>query len=345
MRAGVDKLGLFTADFKVVDAGKLNRVLPTQIGVQDAPMPILVPSDTNPIYGSKAYMNVNQGTEQSVNVTLEPMGKGLPTILKVTFNPSKYALGGAELLSSPDILGDVVNDVQERINDAGIITDLMGAKLTRVDLTKQAEMPSLARDYIGKCYDFLNAKYGRGVVRKKSNEDYYLLRAGKSWQLCAYDKNAEQTKEAPIPSNLLRNELRLFKAKNIKAQIGANSVHEFLNCDWNNAYNSFLEKRVFNRWQDGEQLTLNFQDIDCLIDGYLTRGEKIDVMGIVTDYGLLGIVDTYGSIDAFMSRFAGHLTRTTYWRYQTKLEMRYAKLKTRTRDMVAELRSAFLQAI
>lgn len=342
MNAGVDKLSLMIGDFRVLDAGKLSRKMPEQIGDKIVEPPLLIPSDTNPIYGKSAYMNIGLKTEQFIGVNIEPIVKGSPAFLKVTFNPSKYAYGGAELLNSPDILGDVITDVETRLLDAGIKTELMGAKLTRVDLTKQAEMGSLARDYITNCYDLLNAKYGRDIKRKKCNQDYYLLNAGRTWQLCAYDKNAEQEKEAPKPSNLLRNELRLFRAETIKKQSGARNLYEFINTDWNKTYNSFLESRVFNRWEDGKQLTIDFGEID--FKRYYQNG-KLDFSRLIKAYGVEGIVNRFGSIDAFMSRFKEHFNRQTYWRYQAELKSIYADLETKQRCMIRELRTAFLQAI
>lgn len=348
MNAGVDKLKFWTQEYCVTDATKIIRKQPNLIGGEIADAKPLIDINGQKLCGTGAYMNLNQGTPQSIITEINHCKTegGVPPLI-VTINPSKYAYPDTtELLTSPDILGDVLADVEQTIKEAGISTNLFNAKVSRVDITKQAEMIGLARDYL-EHYDYLSAKFGRNVERKKCNTDYYLLKGGRKWQLCGYDKGAEQTKEAKIPTRYLRNELRFFGVKTIKDYAGIYTANDLINGSSNltKTYNSFLEKRVFNRWQQGQQLQFDFEIIDNMIARYQSEGKEPRVMDIVSDFGILKIVETYKTIDNFLSRFAGDMSRTTYWRYQRKLTDKFNSLNTRQRQIITELKDAFLIAV
>ena len=78
---------------------------------------------------------------------------------------------------------------------------------------------------------------------------------------------------------------------------------------------------------------------------YRTEGKEPRVMDIVSDFGILKIIETYKTIDNFLSRFAGDMSRTTYWRYQKKLTEKFNSLNTRQRQIITELKDAFLIAV
>jgi len=348
MNAGVDKLKLWSQEYCVTDATKIIRKQPSLSGDTTANPKPLINVNGEQLCGTGAFMNLNQGTPQSIQTSIEhsKMEGAVPSLI-VTFNPSKYAYPDtSELLTSPDILGDVLGDVENTLREAGISTNLFNAKVSRIDITKQAEMKGLARDYL-EYYDNLSAKFGRNVERKKCNADWYLLKGGKKWQFCGYDKGAEQTKEAKNPSRYLRNELRFFGVKTIKDFAGIYTPNDLVKETSNltKTYNSFLEKRVFNRWQQGHQLEFDFEIIDNMISRYRTEGKEPRVMDIVSDFGILKIIETYNTIDNFLSRFAGDMSRTTYWRYQKKLTEKFNSLNTRQRQIITELKDAFLIAV
>ena len=192
MQLGIDKVSCITQEFRIDDMATFDHT-PTnepkvKNGVEIQPKILTTINGQSIKSHTKALKIMGQGTEQVVGVSILPakVDNAVNGNLCITFNPSKIAYGGYELLQSPDILGDVFSHISQMLTEAGIHTNLENAKVQRVDLTKQAEMPRMARDYMP-IYDQLQVRYGRAIVRTKVNSDYYRLQ-NKQWQLCAYDK-------------------------------------------------------------------------------------------------------------------------------------------------------------
>ena len=133
MQLGIDKVSCITQEFRIDDMATFDHT-PTnepkfKHGVEIKPQ-LLTTINGKPIYShTKALKIMGQGTEQVVGVSILPakVENAVNGNLCITFNPSKIAYGGYELLQSPDILADVFSHLSQQLKESGIHTNIENA--------------------------------------------------------------------------------------------------------------------------------------------------------------------------------------------------------------------------
>lgn len=332
MQLGIDKVSCITQEFRIDDMATFDHT-PTnepkiKNGAEIQPK-ILTTINGQPIKShTKALKIMGQGTEQVVGVSILPakVDNAVNGNLCITFNPSKIAYGGYELLQSPDILGDVFSHISQTLTEAGIHTNLENAKVQRVDLTKQAEMPRMARDYIP-AYDLMQVKYGRDIKRILVEDDYLRLQNGSKsqWQLCAYDKQKAYLSMAETPaeikklggrmliepSNLLRNEIRFMKRDSCK-KYAFDRVGQMLNSfdQWEYIYSNFFKAKMLHKVSEGIQLEIPFAtDLKIIIATEIKQSKRGLFNRVLAHYGLPTLLN-HMSVESLLSLFAEHYNRS-----------------------------------
>lgn len=328
MQLGIDKVSCITQEFRIDDMATFDHT-PTnepkvKNGVEIQPKILTTINGQSIKSHTKALKIMGQGTEQVVGVSILPakVDNAVNGNLCITFNPSKIAYGGYELLQSPDILGDVFSHISQMLTEAGIHTNLENAKVQRVDLTKQAEMPRMARDYMP-IYDQLQVRYGRAIVRTKVNSDYYRLQ-NKQWQLCAYDKQMAYLSMAETPaiekklsrmeiqpSNLLRNEIRFMNRISCKEH-AFDRVGQMLTSfdQWEYIYSNFFQRKMLNKVGEGIQLEIPFTtDLQIIIATEIKQSKRGLFNRVLAHYGLPTLLN-HMSVESLLSLFAEHYNRS-----------------------------------
>jgi hypothetical protein len=332
MQLGIDKVSCITQEFRIDDMATFDHT-PTnepkiKNGAEIQPR-LLTTINGQPIKShTNALKIMGQGTEQVVGVSILPakVDNAVNGNLCITFNPSKIAYGGYELLQSPDILGDVFSHISQMLTEAGIHTNLENAKVQRVDLTKQAEMPRMARDYIP-AYDLMQVKYGRDIKRILVEDDYLRLQNGSrsQWQLCAYDKQKAYLSMAETPaeikklggrmliepSNLLRNEIRFMKRDSCK-KYAFDRVGQMLNSfdQWEYIYSNFFKTKMLHKVSEGIQLEIPFAtDLRIIIETEIKQSKRGLFNRVLAHYGLPTLLN-HMSVESLLSLFAEHYNRS-----------------------------------
>jgi len=121
-----------------------------------------------------------------------------------------------------------IETVERRLCDeAGVITDLSKAKLSRVDMTKNAILVHPVTEY-SNVYQLI------GGSRMKNRTDYpsgFLL-DNTAREVCFYDKRLEMEHKkeeiSSVPFNTLRCEVRALGNRSIKSMIGLETVSDML---------------------------------------------------------------------------------------------------------------------
>lgn len=332
MQLGIDKVSCITQEFRIDDMATFDHT-PTnepkvKNGAEIQPR-LLTTINGQPIKShTKALKIMGQGTEQVIGVSILPakVDNAVNGNLCITFNPSKIAYGGYELLQSPDILGDVFSHISQMLNEAGIHTNLENAKVQRVDLTKQAEMPRMARDYIP-AYDLMQVKYGRDIKRILVEDDYLRLQNGSrsQWQLCAYDKQKAYLSMAETPadikklggrmliqpSNLLRNEIRFMKRDSCK-KYAFDRVGQMLNSfdQWEYIYSNFFKAKMLHKVSEGIQLEIPFAtELQIIIETEIKQSKRGLFNRVLAHYGLPTLLN-HMTVESLLSLFAEHYNRS-----------------------------------
>lgn len=333
MLIGIDKLSFITQEFNVESMSCFTDYTlanSPKISKGNEIQPKLLTTIKGEKYHShtNAMKLINIGTDQQIVVVLSGAKGENPANgnLQVTFNPSKYALGGYNLLNSTDILGDVYSDVSQTLKENGFNLNVESSRVQRIDITKQAEMPRMARDYMS-AYDFLQVKYARDITRTKVNSDYYRLQPNtkkSSWQVCAYDKEMSflSMAETPTaekklsrveiqPTKLLRNELRFMRQAPCKEFAFSRVGQTLYSVDqWDYIYSSFLQKRMFNKIGQGVQLELPFNtEIQSIIEFESQQAKRGLFDRVLKHYGLPTILK-YMSVDDLLSLFSLYYNKT-----------------------------------
>jgi len=377
MNLGIDKISCITQEFRVENLATFNHTPSNQPKIlegKEVPPKVLTYVNGNPILShTKALKIMGADTDQHIGIGITPSKheQGANGHLSITFNPSKYADGGYELCTSKTQLAEVFKDITNRLKTEGIHVNLEATNLQRIDLTKQAEMPRIARDYM-EAYDHLHVKYGRQITRHRVNADYYRLQ-NKSWQLCAYDKQmaflstsektAHKVREI-TPSNLLRNELRFMNSKTCKEHAYRYTGETLQGQEsWEGIYTPFLQKRMFNQLREGVQLRLPFAtEIQTLIEMEQqpqpicnTWGEVIKVVPpkkrglmdrVTLRFGINEIIE-HMSLEAYLSLFADTYNKSQLAAKKLEYERALNTMPngSHRNTLINELETAFLIAI
>jgi hypothetical protein len=222
------------------------------------------------------------------------------TGLQVQINPSK-------LLHPYELTADVshaVEAVKKQLHEMTVDVDVHTMRLSRVDLTKQAQMQHPIEAFTG-AFGALNGKrmkqrtqYGSGAFEVGNKQRHVVF----------YDKHREQALHDPnttTPENLLRCEARFMKEaiSNGRNGIGVGVVNDLLNVDaecLTHAYNTNLLRNVF-RTSEGVQLCIDYgHEIDVLsafLNSRPSPSKAVDEYVITA--GVEHILHSFGDVSHF----------------------------------------------
>jgi hypothetical protein len=224
MNLGIDKIALFTTDFKIRNLELLEykaiggKILINDLGeVEQNPAPIYTDLQNNSIKAKMLYKN-----GQYCSIDIENR-KGLI----VTFNPSKHHHQFNLSNVGSDNFKQSMFDVQNELTNVyGIEANIENMNLTRLDIAKQQSMQLPLNQYT-KAYDMIKGKrtfelqyFDSHYQRNKSHEAYF------------YNKQAEliyNKINAITPENFLRVEARFKKGKVVKRIANIDTLKKLAN--------------------------------------------------------------------------------------------------------------------
>lgn len=253
MNVGIDKMQLYFGldRFEVRDAYKFKHKRPDG-DYGEAPK----------FWGQDKKGNGIDGRIHTVGepISLQVDWKGLA----ITFNPSK--LFHPYHLLEVEHLDQCLDKVHDSLNRYGVALaqDLTDARITRIDLAKQAQTHEPNAAYQDVYMRTLNAK--RETKRILYPDGYYI--GNNSRYFTTYDKTAERKLNGitDVPSNLTRFEVRYNKKSSISNTksngLGLGTFEDALNASTSfltEQYNSYLRNDIFRVQSDGTQMEIPFE--------------------------------------------------------------------------------------
>lgn len=286
MKAGIDKLVLTTTDFSVKDVH--HPELQTAF-VLNGQMPHLYTDQLgNVVFGQKTFYNAEEGL---VSMTINRHG------LQVITNPSKH-YHSYELLTETERLADVGKRVERTLHQVGIKLNLQDAKVSRLDLTKQAFMPQPVPLY-GEAFKCMN---GKRQERKGYENGFYF--SNKQHEVVFYDKGIAA--KMPPNKNFMRGEVRYLRTKVVQKltegivtfkDLQSSGADHITSC-----YNKYMQNQVFGQAQKAPNLDENMPNLlamatfikalrDAKPNGWTSEIKNM--------YGLEHMLDLVGGVEGY----------------------------------------------
>lgn len=207
---------------------------------------ILFEVDNKSYIGKKAYIN-----NEYFNLTIKPITfKTAPlSIIQTSVPKLLFSSNVEEIKTQKELKEAVFGVLNEKLKEAGFITDLTRARLKRVDIVKNCLTEYPFHFYT----NILRALKMRGNNKRGYEYPTSFLKGNSNLELCLYDKVEEQRqkniiKEEYLGKNILRAELRLLKHRKVRKSLNIITLEELLENyeGLGKYYKGFLEKSLFH---------------------------------------------------------------------------------------------------
>jgi len=291
MEPGVDKLELHTRHFsvhRVENTSLLVWPCKQEMGKENQPDPVLVVDKFGGrILGEKAVLN-----DPLFNLTFNQYG------MRLTFNPSK-PYHPHQLVSDDKTLFERVQVVVTRLEERGIIFDLNGSKLTRVDTAKDVLLENPVSTYQPV---FSSLRMPRSKRDKNYSEGH---QTGNNSRTCIfYNKGLERRDENPelfalYGNKLMRSEHQIKKS-GVRTYLGLNVFEDLKNFGiqhLKDKYSQIMAKDIFRLQTLGDTSYIPF---DVSVETVRFLREKYPRTWTSKVIALLGgdhFFETPGSVD------------------------------------------------
>lgn len=262
--AGIDKLAVYSNDFEVKNDLNLgiapNYKKQGEADIQHTP---LFTCSGQQVYGSKAFHNAG---EELGNLSLTINQRGY----LLTWNPSKLAGKYTGELASPEEAHKGMKVIESYLSEIGILTNVSGAKITRLDIAKDRQMTNKVFAY-KQAFDWLEGKRMKEQVQYPDG-----MRIGNTQkQAIFYDKGLELSPDSGR-SNNMRGEIRLLKSDSVKRVMNLSHLHQLKDLgqsDLSNIYSGFITKDVF-KIGDFNQMSFNFMSEVNILRSFKEQGKR-----------------------------------------------------------------------
>lgn len=240
--AGIDKIRLFTQDFKISDTRHL-EILPNRKrqGELEIEQHGLFNCNGKHIYGEKAFHN-----GEGVNATISSHG------LIIQYNPSKIK---GELIHNPKEIKGISKDVEKYLNSVGVHSSFNHNIVSRIDIAKDRELEDKVFAY-QPVWGIIRGKRMGNTVQYPSG---YRL-GSKYKQGIFYDKGYEQQPDNGY-TNRMRAEIRLLNSKTVQRIATFSSLEDVYQMDTRflgKVYNRFLSENIFRQDGDPSQYAIDY---------------------------------------------------------------------------------------
>lgn len=235
------------------------------------------------VYGAKAYYN-----DSEINVTVAPLKTGeigcfvQTSVPKITTGNNYYSVGRGGLQAG-------LNKIQKKLNEIGVNCNIQNAKVSRMDLFKNAILAEPFSTYFPVLSLLQMPRkrmriYGDGFLLHSTNEE-----------LCIYNKIEEMRYQAKsidgLPSDVGRFELRLLNSRTIQTHLGLKYAAELLPAYDNikEFYNTRLKEKIFKYTPDNIEV-LSATEIKELVNIFKNSGQRYWMGNFIKYYGIRSLL-------------------------------------------------------
>ena len=309
MNLGIDKIALTSTEFRAKDLSKFTI---SCLKKPDEEVPFLInDSQGNDYFGNKAFI-------QTDNSIIDINNRGL----LIAFNPSKI-LHPYKLNSN---LKEITETIKKEVSKSGIDTDINNMRVSRLDLTKQAEMKQPIHTY----NDVFGYLRGKRLTSKQYPSGFNF--GNKSNEVVFYDKRAEMVYKHKMnlaEKNFMRAEVKFKKSKNVCSETSLTNYRNLLDAPLDQlktSYDNYLNNRVFNNMNLGEQLTLNFYKEADILKSYISQHPRGGINKYLMDLGLDTALEMFSGLEGFkMLLEAIDVPQRTIYRTIANLNKQYQR--------------------
>jgi len=309
MNLGIDKIALTSTEFRAKDLSKFTI---SCLKKPDEEVPFLInDSQGNDYFGNKAFI-------QTDNSIIDINNRGL----LIAFNPSKI-LHPYKLNSN---LKEITETIKKEVSKSGIDTDINNMRVSRLDLTKQAEMKQPIHTY----NDVFGYLRGKRLTSKQYPSGFNF--GNKSNEVVFYDKRAEMVYKHKMnlaEKNFMRAEVKFKKSKNVCSETSLTNYRNLLDAPLDQlktSYDNYLNNRVFNNMHLGEQLTLDFYAEADILKSYISQHPRGGINKYLMDLGLDTALEMFSGLEGFkMLLEAIDVPQRTIYRTIANLNKQYQR--------------------
>jgi hypothetical protein len=309
METGIDKLEITTTDYQVnrwESSGLILRPSMVKAGIESEPDAfVLVDKFGKRIVGEKVFLN-----HALFNITINQYG------MRLTTNPSK-PYHPINLVSDDKTLHERFENVVSTLKEEhGIIFNLDGSKLTRVDTAKNVELINPVSSYIP---IFSTLRLPRSTHQAQYPDGF---QTGNNARTCIlYNKGEEQKKDNPdifdlYGNRLMRGEFQVKKA-GIHTHLGLKVFQDLKNFGiqhLKDKYSDWMAKQIFSVRTIGETKFIPFgASIEMMLKFKELHPQSWEKK-YRSLFGLDELITLHGGIDGYIQsvcEVAGHNNRKT----------------------------------
>jgi hypothetical protein len=312
---GIDKLVLTTTDFSIKSV--YHPDLNTDLGLLGVPQPHLFTDDeSNVVFARKTWYNPENS---KVNMTINRHG------LQIITNPSKH-FHKYDLMTETEKLSIVSDNVLKVLNKVGIKCNIQDARVSRLDLAKQAFMSQPVSLY-GEAF---RAVKGKRQEKKDYPDGFYFY--NKQHEVCFYDKGKQLS--FPKEKNFMRGEVRFKHTKVVQQKTEGIVTLKDLQISGRphleKCYKTYLEKQVFKPAETAKNLNNKMANIDAIasfIKALRDKSPKKWHNDFKNMYGIEHILNMVGGVEGYrhVLELAGVPRTSTYNLIKKDEELREKK--------------------
>lgn len=292
MEIGIDKLILTTREFSINRANLAGLTIKPawyDLGEFSQPEPLLfIDNFGRSVYGDGALLN-----DKLYTFDINRNG------CRVIINPSK-PWHPFNLVSDTGTFANRITAVENQLKERGILVNMAGAKINRLDIARNIQTNEPVRQY-GGVFSLLNMPRAK---RQTHYPDGYAT-GNNSRGIIAYNKLEECRSQGHdvVGDNMLRVELQNKKTDAVKRFLGLNSYSDLLNCgieEMATVYRKTIKNETFNiKTPLYEQPLIPFNDsMEIMIDlkeryPHSWEGKYRKIFGINELLKLHGTLENY----------------------------------------------------
>jgi hypothetical protein len=196
------------------------------------------------VTGARAFHNA-----EDFNLTIQPMSPSEPDSVGafVQFSVPKVATGSNYHPTDHKGTVQALRSIQKQLGAIGVKTNLKTANLSRVDTFKTVSAQEPYHSY----HPVLAMLQGQRMAKRDYGTTF--LWGNTQQEICVYDKLVEMQHRkcdvAGLPSNSIRFEHRMLKAKKVRDTLGMRTVEDLVSAPDHvrDTYNKVMEKQLFKQ--------------------------------------------------------------------------------------------------
>lgn len=253
MRTSIDKLKIYSSNYVLGDIEKMGiQSHNKQPNIQLSNMPCAYTNNGSQVIGVNAYIH---SVDVPYHLNLKPTKNEYGAWIE--FNPNKFKS-----------LENAINEIDHHLKESNKFEfDFTQSTLSRMDIACDEEMNHNAKEYHSSIQSIMKHRYAKGERDLPHSLTYLTTK----WAKCTYDKGLKNYLDESghtdgLPTNMMRDELRLITPSYIQNHFGITTLTDALDLSESNLKSLFVStSNKFIRKQNEMARKRNDEQLDAII--------------------------------------------------------------------------------